>query len=24
LDVCIVIFWYIYFIPQFFETPDDG
>jgi hypothetical protein len=17
-------FWYIYFIPQFFETPDDG
>jgi len=19
-----VIFWYIYFIPQFFETPDDG
>jgi len=22
--VCIVIFWYIYFIPQFFETPDDG
>jgi hypothetical protein len=19
-----VVFWYIYFIPQFFETPDDG
>jgi hypothetical protein len=24
VDVCIVYLVYIFLIPQFFETPDDG